>query len=151
REPIRFMMQSNLVLQVNFVRNPFSAVMGTYQGLLYDTNRVTAESSVFFALALDAKGAFSGRVQLGERTFRVTQDFDAFGHASTPLGGRGDLTSGLVLTADWQLDLTNATDQIRGVVQRASSGGGGSQSPFAEILGDRDVFKGTTNRATQAG
>ena len=33
-------MQPDLVLQANFVTNPFSPVAGTYQGLFYDTNNV---------------------------------------------------------------------------------------------------------------
>jgi len=152
--PVSFTMESNLILSVHFVLNPFPAVMGNYQGLIYDTNQVAPESSGFFALTLDAKGGFTGRIQLGGRSVRVSSGFDAFGHASTPLS-RTTPTTNLSLTADWELDLTNGTDQIHGAVRPSSSsssfGGASPQELFAEILGDRDVFKGTTNHAAQAG
>ncbi len=38
-----FLMAPGLVLQANFVTNPFTAVAGSYEGLFYDTNNVAQE------------------------------------------------------------------------------------------------------------
>jgi len=144
-EPVRFVMESNLLLKLNFVPNPFPPVAATYQGLIYDTNQVAPQSSGFFTLTLNPKGGYTARIELGQLSLRAGGSFDAFGHASSVLAQRGP---GLPLTVDWKLDLTNGTDQIHGLV---SSGNPSGDLPFAEILGDRDVFSRATNAVAQAG
>jgi len=135
--PFRFIMESNLVLRLSFVPNPFPQVIGVYEGLIYDTNQVGPQSSGFFNLTLDAKGAFTARVQLGQLSVRVGGGFDAFGRSSSLLTRPN--TDGRTLSADWELDLTNGTDQIHGVVHQL---GNSNDVLFAEIFGDREVFTG---------
>jgi hypothetical protein len=144
-KPFQFIMESNLLLKLSFVPNPFPPVAGTYQGLIYDTNQVTPQSSGFFSLTLNPKGGYSARIELGRLALRAGGSFDAFGHASSVLSQRGP---GFPLTADWKLDLTNDTDQIHGLVSNGSQAG---NLPFAEIFGDRDVFTPATNDLARAG
>src|ERR1035441_3565639 len=40
-----FLVESNVVLQANFIPNPFTPAVGTYHGLLYPTNNAAEESS----------------------------------------------------------------------------------------------------------
>ena len=66
---LSFLMQSNMVLQANFVPNPFIALQGSYNGLVCQViNQQQVFSSVtnsgFFALLLATNGGFSGRLVL---------------------------------------------------------------------------------------
>ncbi len=67
-----FTMQSNEVLQANFVPSPFIPVRGVYTGLFYDTNAPAHENAGGFLLTLDDKGGFKGTVTTGKskRKFR---------------------------------------------------------------------------------
>jgi hypothetical protein len=69
--PLSFIMQSNLVLQANFVPNPFPALKGDYNGLFYPagisggiTGWADATNSGFFTLKLTTNGSFSGKLVL---------------------------------------------------------------------------------------
>ena len=54
---LSFLMSSNLILQANFVTNPFTAVAGVYNGLFSPTNGVSEESSGFFTATLPVPAA----------------------------------------------------------------------------------------------
>ena len=56
---LTFIMQSNLVLGAQFITNPFPRLAGSYNGLFYRTNGVSAESSGFLKLTLSAQGSYS--------------------------------------------------------------------------------------------
>jgi hypothetical protein len=43
-----FLMESNMVLQANFVPNPFWRIAGTFNGLFFETNALRHESSAIF-------------------------------------------------------------------------------------------------------
>src|ERR1043166_3766822 len=59
-----FVWTSNIVLQANFVPNPYPAVQGAYNGLFSETDRPTAASSGMFSVSVGPGGAYSGRVQI---------------------------------------------------------------------------------------
>ena len=66
---LKFVMQSNLVLQASFIPNPFLPLAGDYTGLLLET----VESSGYlnfgsFTLTLTANGRFTGKLQLRGET-----------------------------------------------------------------------------------
>ena len=66
---LSFVMVSNLVLQAEFIPNPFIAFKGTYNGLFYpwlpgNTNLVEATNSGALALTLSTNGSFSGSLNL---------------------------------------------------------------------------------------
>ena len=72
---LTFVMQSNLVLIVNFVPSPFIAVKGTFNGLFYDTNTPAHANAGAFSLTLDDKGGVRGTVRQGTKTRKFTGTF----------------------------------------------------------------------------
>ena len=87
-----FHMQSNLVLQANFVTNPFLAAQGAYHGLFAPAGVMRRQTnSGSFALNLTSAGVFSGNLFLGSNTVSLTGKFDVSGHVqanSTVKGGK---------------------------------------------------------------
>ena len=63
---ITFMMTSNLVLQANFIANPYVASSGTYNGLFNQTDEVRLVSAGSFNVYSDNNGNYSGWIQLAE-------------------------------------------------------------------------------------
>ncbi len=62
---LMFVMQSNLVFQANFVPSPFGQASSTFNGLFFDPNAVSPQSSGSFSLVLTPTGKFTGKLQLG--------------------------------------------------------------------------------------
>jgi hypothetical protein len=100
---LSFLMQSNMVLQANFVPNPFIAQQGVFTGLFSDTNGVARQSAGFFRLALAESGLFSVAIQIDGGGCGATGNFDLTGHAHliAPRAGQPSLT------LDLQLDFSN--------------------------------------------
>ena len=126
---LTFLMQSNLVLQANFVVSPFLRAAGTYQGLFYDTNGVAQQSSGFVNALVTSGGSFSARLQQGNNSYPLAGKFSIDGsllaYASTT-GGR---------TAIWlQLDLSSAD---------ALSGGLSNANWTAGLWANRGVYSGS--------
>ncbi len=136
---VTFTMQSNLVLRVNFIPNPFIPRKGTYSGLFYRTNGVEHQSSGFFTLKLTDKGAFSCKLQLAGAKYAGAGIFNLQGTASATI-----TRSGLSpLQLSFATDLTNQTDQVFGTVSDGTW--------LAALSGDRAVFNATLNPAPQTG
>jgi hypothetical protein len=57
---LHFTMATNLVLQANFVPNPFSPIAGSYIGLFQGNDTYTLENSGYITLTVDTKGDVSG-------------------------------------------------------------------------------------------
>jgi hypothetical protein len=72
---LNFVMQSNEVLQANFVSSPFIPVRGAYTGLFFDTNSPAHENAGAFALTLDDKGGFRGTVRTGAKPRKFAGTF----------------------------------------------------------------------------
>ena len=109
---LNFIMQSNLVLTANFVPNPFLPVKGTYTGLFADTNNVAPESSGLFTLRVTSRGAFSGKLTLDGKHYRLHGRFDYLGRAKLAVLRRS--LSPLAVTLN--LDLINGTTEVTGAV-----------------------------------
>ena len=62
---LTFVMASNLVLQANFVANPYVAVSATYYGLFNESAEVRVNSSGAFNVYVGTSGDYSGWVQTG--------------------------------------------------------------------------------------
>jgi hypothetical protein len=79
---LSFLMRSNLVLQANFVPNPFTPLQGAYNGLFFPTvsgymaANTGATNSGFMALTLTDLGKYSGSLLLEGQTLRFTGQFD---------------------------------------------------------------------------
>jgi plastocyanin len=135
---IRFVMQTNLVLQANFVPGAFVPLKGSYFGLFYDTNGVAPASSGGFALATTVKGSFSGTFQTAGTRYSISGRFDTNGSATI-----SRVTRQGTLTVNLQLDLTPGADGITGTL--------GDGTFTAQLSGARAVFDLRTNRLAQAG
>jgi hypothetical protein len=98
---LTFVMQSNLVLQANFVPNPFAPATGIYQGLFYDTNGVTHQSSGFFNGTVSGSGAFTAKVTIAGVSYSLSGTFTGSGIASNTIVRKG-LTP---VSVQLQLDL----------------------------------------------
>ena len=66
---LTFTMRDYLVLHANFIPNPFPAVTGVYQGLFFEADKVTHQSSGFFDAKVTALGAFSAKIQLAGKIY----------------------------------------------------------------------------------
>ena len=112
-------MQSNMVLQANFVPNPFIALKGTYVGLFRpsSTEAVSGTNAGSVALTLAEQGTFSGSLRLAGAALPFTGCFDA-GRQSTVkvvrtgkaplwlnLGFDAQSITGQVSTVGWAADL----------------------------------------------
>jgi hypothetical protein len=86
---LTFVMQSNMVLQANFVPNPFIPVAGTYQGLFFDTNGPAHKSSGFLSAILSTAGSFSAKIVLAGQKVSLSGQFSADGTFSGNIVRKG--------------------------------------------------------------
>jgi hypothetical protein len=135
-----FAMQSNLVLEANFVTNPFLAVAGVYSGLFYPTNGVTEASSGFISatIASNSTGAYTAKLLLDGGSNSFSGSFDLTGTAQTNLTRSGKTPVSVTLS----LDFNPADALLGGSVSNAAAGWN------SVILADRAVFNTTANPAT---
>jgi uncharacterized delta-60 repeat protein len=105
---LTFVMQTNLVLQANFVTNPYPALAGSYSGLFSDLDGLAPESSGSLSLTAARSGSFSGTLHLGLSRCSFSGKFDASGAASCRVS-RGK-TSALSLAL--QLDAAGLSGSI---------------------------------------
>ena len=136
-----FTMQSNLVMQANFVPNPFIPEQGTFNGLFWNPTNVTEASSGFFTLTLRPSGAFTGKIMTsgGTYNFPTTRNFDVGGQVQFTVP-----TKQSSLTFNLQLDLSHpASQQITGTVTDGTW--------TAALTADRASFNAKTNPAVNYG
>ncbi len=113
-----FVMQSNLVLEANFVPNPFIPLQGTFNGLFLNASNVSEASSGFFTLTLTKSGAFSGKIMTAGGTYKLptTNTFDLDGQVQFTVPTKQDLLTNF-LTFNLHLDLSDPVNQqITGTV-----------------------------------
>jgi hypothetical protein len=139
---LTFLMFTNMVLQANFVTNPFLAVAGSYNGLFYPTNGVgvTEASSGFISATISSNstGAFSAKVLVDGGSNSISGMFDLTGAAQTNITRLGKPALNVVLNLD-----TNPADALlAGTVTVAGSG------VPAAIHADRALFNTNSNPAT---
>jgi hypothetical protein len=109
-------MQSNLVVQANFITNFFIGAKGAYRGLVMDSNAPSHEQSGLASLNVSTSGKFSGSLLLGGVKVRLSGQFDHSGHAArTALHQK---TNQLQITLD--LDATPGSQAITGIVAGAA-------------------------------
>ncbi len=133
---LTFVMQSNMVLVADFVPNPFLPVTGNYQGLFYDTNGVSPDSSGFFSAAVKNTGGLSAKVQLGKSSYSLSGAFGLDGSYSNSIPRKGTNA----LSVQLQLDLAGNT--LAGLISNGVW--------TAELLANRDIYS-KTNLAPQNG
>jgi Calx-beta domain/Bacterial Ig domain/Divergent InlB B-repeat domain/Putative binding domain, N-terminal len=128
-----FQMQTNLVLQANFVTNPFVATKGTYNGLFFDEDAIRHDNSGFFTATVAESGAFSARATLAGKTIPFSGKLGLDGNFTNafPQPGTNDITLRL------SLDITGASTQLTGDL--------GDGNFFSSITSDRAKTLRATN------
>lgn len=135
---LTFVMQSNLVLQANFVPSPFVAARGRYTGLFHEDAAPAYPSSGLITGTLTESGMLSARLVLAGKAYSLKGQFTAGGYFSNNIPRRG-LSP---LSVQLQLDLA-AADQMTGHVSD-----GTFTSP---VVANRAVFAQVTNPAPPGG
>ena len=135
---LTFVMSSNLVLEANFMANPFLPAKGVYNGLFHEADAVRQESSGGFTLKLTDRGTFTASLQMGNRKLPFSGRFELDGHATNavrlnptnvlaveltmPGDGSNDPISGRLYNDEWEAQL---------VVDRATFHASTNPAPFA--------------------
>lgn len=108
---LTFTMESNMVLQANFVPNPFTPVKGNYAGLFYESGGITISNAGYFSAVIGDKGTFSSKWQFAGATYPLAGSFSAGGIYSNAIARRG-LSP---LNVQLQLDLSGE-EMITGTI-----------------------------------
>ncbi len=117
------------------------ALQGIYNGLFYEAEGITHESSGFFTFTLASQGAFSGKTMIQGLSHSFTGVFNNDGQAAVTV----PRTNGPNLAFNFQLDVsTRSTD---GIVNGVVNAGVWT----ASLLGDRARYNAVTNPAPQIG
>jgi len=66
---LKFLLTSNMVLQANFIPNPYVPVSGAYNGLFFEDEGIRPESAGFVTASLTSGGSYSGKLQIGNNKF----------------------------------------------------------------------------------
>jgi hypothetical protein len=124
-----FTMQSNLLLEANFVTNFFLAAHGTYRGLFAPENSARQQTnSGSFSFNVTSSGAVSGNLDLGGQSVPFSGKFNLGGTATNLVSKREPS-----LTTTLQLDF--ADQSVSGTVNNSTF--------TAALSGYRDVFSGS--------
>jgi hypothetical protein len=117
--PFIFVMQSNMVIQANFVTNPFIAASANYDGLFYNTNEVTdASSGLLSTLHIEPSGAYSGLIVMRGLRYGLAGSFNVAAEQSTPMVRRPESQGGSLA-----LTMTLSDDEVTGTVSGTNDGG----------------------------
>ena len=131
---LRFVMQSNMVLNANFIPNPFRPVKGLYHGLFYVEGAITPTNAGFFRLTLNDTGLFSGNLILGKVTNKFSGQFGVSTLRSLvriPRTGRTPLDLDLTLTGLGEVVGTVTDGSWTAGVQSFLTGAFPELAPFA--------------------
>ncbi|MBA4147913.1 MAG: TIGR03769 domain-containing protein [Verrucomicrobia bacterium] len=120
---LSFIMESNMVLEANFIPNPFIPVAGVYNGLFREDEVVRHDNAGFITLKVATNFGYSGKIQLDGNAFSVSGKFNLDGTANrqvlrTKFGkellnitlaldftGETDMVTGTVASSEWTADL----------------------------------------------
>jgi hypothetical protein len=97
-----FLLGSNVVLQANFMPNPFIPAVGSYRGLFYVANDASVESSGSFTATVTSTGAYTARIGWGAANLPFAGAFSFVGAAPIKSIRHGSST----ITVQLQLDLS---------------------------------------------
>ena len=128
-----------MVLQANFVTNPFPAVAGVYNGLFYPAGGVTEASSGFIraTLSSNSAGSYSAILLLNGGSNSFHGSFDLTGTAQASL-----TNSSQKINVTLSLDFNPADARMGGSVSSAAAGWDSA------IYADRAVFSTNAYPAT---
>jgi plastocyanin len=133
-----FLMQPNLVLQANFVPNPFLRVSGSFHGLFSEETTVRHATSGEFRLNVAVSGKYSATLRLAGQRYAASGVLDLTGRATNTLLRTG--ASPLIVR--WVVNL-QGLDEVTGSLTDGAW--------TASLLGVRAAYNARTNRAPLAG
>ena len=136
---LTFRMDTNLLLEANFMTNPFTPVRGSYTGLFYPTNEVLHDESGLLTVTTTEQGKYSGTLRLGGQRYALSGRFDLECHATNAIHRKG--TNALILA--FALGSGTNTGRLLGSVTDGQW--------TAPLLGDRHEFHSVTNPAPFSG
>ncbi|HXJ61499.1 MAG TPA: peptidylprolyl isomerase [Verrucomicrobiae bacterium] len=137
---LKFNMETNSGFTAIFTSNLFPYAKGVYNGLFYETNQAQQQSSGFLTLTLGDLGAYSGKLLMNGRTFRLSGSFGVDGgETNTVLLSDSIFDSTRLIM---HVDLAGG-DQITGEVT--------NRLWRSQLHLDRIVFNAATNPAPWAG
>jgi len=134
KNPLSFVLESNMVLQANFITNPFEFRQGTYNGLFATTNGITEQTSGMlrgltihekgvFTEMPSQKGAYSGTLLINGGSHPISGSFDLAGHATNqvlrPASQGGPLVVEMTLLVS--TDYYSIFGQVSGTVSGATN------------------------------
>jgi hypothetical protein len=130
-----FVMQSNLVLEANFMTNALNSAIGTYRGLFGPTNITRLQNnSGAFLFTVNKNGVASGNLAIGSQNIPFSGQIGADGSAAITTKSARAISA---MTINLQIDF--ASEGVIGTV---------SNSAFvADLVGNRDVFS-SSHQAT---
>jgi hypothetical protein len=137
---LRFTMQPGLVLEANFILNPFAPLAGQYTGLFCETNGVRHDRAGCFTVSLTTRGTYSGRLQFAGARLAFSGSLQLNGETVQTLPRR----AGPPLTLHLQFGANGDSDLLLGSVASGSEWS-------AALRGDRAVFDARTNSCPFAG
>jgi len=118
----------------------FAINKGVYFGLFADTKGVAHESSGFFTVTLNAKGAYTGSLQLAGRRYSLSGQMDS----STARASKTVLRPGASsLSVEFGLDSAPESQRVTGTISDGQW--------VAQLMAGRAVFNARTNPAPYAG
>ena len=133
-----FLLKSNVVLQANFMPNPFIPAVGAYRGLYYVPNDASVESSGSFSASVTSAGAFTARFGLGAVNYSYAGVFKFDGTTAVKSFSRGRVLSPITV----QLQLYLSGGPMTGTI---------SDGTWTANLAANPAIYSRTNLAPQAG
>ncbi len=116
KNPLTVKVESTMVLQANFIPNPFLPAKGTYNGLFAPTNGVTEETAgMLKGLAVRQNGTYSGTLLINGGSHAISGSFNLAGWATNQIK-RGQGQGGLLTVVMNLLNSSNAAPQVTGTV-----------------------------------
>ncbi len=121
KNPLTFRLGSSMVLQANFVTNPFLPLKGTYNGLFFDTTNGVAEQTagMLKGLAISRQGTYSGTVLINGGSHAISGRFNLAGQATNHISRAA--SQGGPLTVVMILNWNNSPPQVTGMVFGANN------------------------------
>lgn len=132
---LNFLMQPNMVLNGNFVTNPFIPVAGVYNGLFSEPGNVRQTSAGFITFTLATSGIYVGKMILDGGIYKLSGRFDLNGFSQITVARLRTNT----VTVALDINLATPDDTVAGSVSNANW--------FANFSGDRAVFNAVKNKA----
>ncbi|HXS68834.1 MAG TPA: SMP-30/gluconolactonase/LRE family protein, partial [Candidatus Polarisedimenticolia bacterium] len=124
---LKFTVQSNITVRVNFMPNPYALAVGPYAGLFYDTNGADVASSGFINISMTPVGGFTAKLMPASgKPISISGAFGIDGVFSNSVTPKGSSP----FVVQLQLDQPNAR-----IVGSISSSGW-----TAQVEADRAIF-----------